>query len=126
LKYIVAADYEPHSDTKKIGSTIRLVDFKEIINHKASNTQPPLCIDVDLASLIYTSGSSGNPKGVMLTHRNMVSAAESIIQYLENQPDDIIIDLCLTFIWFNCTHGFGLAQLILEGGLFSQSKYFAR
>ena len=33
----------------------------------------PRGIDLDLAALIYTSGSTGNPKGVMLTHLNIVS-----------------------------------------------------
>jgi acyl-CoA synthetase (AMP-forming)/AMP-acid ligase II len=65
------------------------------------------CIDKDLAALIYTSGSTGEPKGVMSSHQNMVSAARSIIQYLENTPDDIIISvLPLSF-------DYGLYQLIM-------------
>ncbi|MBN1125263.1 MAG: AMP-binding protein [Sedimentisphaerales bacterium] len=67
----------------------------------------PRCIDVDLACLIYTSGSTGQPKGVMSTHHNMVSAARSIIQYIDNQPDDIILDvLPLSF-------DYGLYQVIM-------------
>ncbi|MBN1443363.1 MAG: AMP-binding protein [Planctomycetes bacterium] len=68
---------------------------------------PRRCIDIDLAALVYTSGSTGNPKGVMLTHLNMVSAATSITTYLENTPDDIILNvLPLSF-------DYGLYQVLM-------------
>lgn len=64
-------------------------------------------IDIDLAALIYTSGSSGEPKGVMLTHRNMLTAATSIASYLELRRDDIVMNvLPLAF-------DYGLYQMIL-------------
>ncbi|MCW5716724.1 MAG: acyl--CoA ligase [Bauldia sp.] len=50
-------------------------------------------ISIDLAMLVYTSGSTGQPKGVMMTHQNIVAAATSITTYLENTPDDIILNV---------------------------------
>lgn len=80
------------------------------------------CIDVDLAALIYTSGSTGNPKGVMLTHLNMVAAATSITTYLENRADDVILNvLPLSF-------DYGLYQVLMAvkfGGTLVLEKSFA-
>src|SRR4029078_10602488 len=50
-------------------------------------------IDIDLAMLIYTSGSTGFPKGVMMTHQNVIAAATSITTLLENTHDDIILSV---------------------------------
>ena len=75
--------------------------------HPSSDSAFPRCLDVDLATLIYTSGSTGRPKGVMSTHHNMISAARSIIQYLDNFPDDRILTvLPLSF-------DYGLYQVIM-------------
>ena len=37
----------------------------------------------DLAALVYTSGTTGNPKGVMLTHRNVISNIQSVLKNLQ-------------------------------------------
>ena len=67
----------------------------------------PRTIDVDVAALIYTSASTGAPKGIISTHHNMISAARSIIQYIGNSEDDIILNvLPLSF-------DYGLYQVIM-------------
>lgn len=65
-------------------------------------------IDIDLAAIIYTSGSTGDPKGVTLTHRNMVSAARSITTYLGNVESDIV--LCVLPLSFD----YGLYQVLMS------------
>ena len=67
----------------------------------------PATIDRDLAAIIYTSGSTGDPKGVMLTHLNMVSAARSVSGYLGLREDDVIA--CLLPLAFD----YGLYQVLM-------------
>lgn len=65
-------------------------------------------VDVDLAAIIYTSGTTSTPKGVALSHQNMVSAAGSIQGYLGLEYGDRILSLLpLSF-------DYGLYQLLLS------------
>lgn len=43
----------------------------------------------DLLTILYTSGTTGRPKGVMLTHANLVSNVRSALQVLEITQDDV-------------------------------------
>lgn len=70
---------------------VEIHPFAPFVESQAADPYDNASIPVDLASIIYTSGTTGDPKGVMLTHHNMVSAAESITTYLRNEPDDIVI-----------------------------------
>lgn len=67
----------------------------------------PTTIDQDLAAIIYTSGSTGEPKGIMLSHRNMLTAQASVCSYLGLEEDDII--LCALPLTFD----YGLYQILM-------------
>ncbi|MFT4517698.1 MAG: acyl-CoA ligase (AMP-forming) (exosortase A-associated) [Halioglobus sp.] len=57
----------------------------------AGTGEPHRRIDTDMTAILYTSGSTGNPKGVVLSHRNMVAGAESVASYLANTASDRIL-----------------------------------
>ncbi|MEU3574306.1 AMP-binding protein [Kitasatospora sp. NPDC036755] len=61
----------------------------------------------DVAQLIYTSGSTSAPKGVVCTHRQVVFAARAIARRLAYRPEDVVLTaLPLSF-------DYGLYQLLL-------------
>ena len=84
------------------------VAFEHIVGQEAENLsrRDGEKSENDLAAIIYTSGSTGRPKGVMHSHANLSAAIYSIAGYLQNTPDDVILNvLSLSF-------GYGLTQLL--------------
>lgn len=106
LQSIIVTDYAYLNSQLQTPSS-KLYSYSSLIQEYPTTQPAKRNIDIDLASLIYTSGSTGNPKGVMLTHLNMVSAANSITEYLENTSDDIILD-CLPL-----SFDYGLYQVLM-------------
>ncbi|MGV0627343.1 class I adenylate-forming enzyme family protein [Mycolicibacter minnesotensis] len=66
-------------------SGLRVELLTEPISADPSSVLPPLVSDgSDLALLVYTSGTTGRPKGVMLTHGNVLAMAQSIATAMDS------------------------------------------
>ncbi len=65
-------------------------DLSEVLSGSGTPEETGVS-EVDLATILYTSGSTGMPKGVSTSHRNFVAGAQIVSTYLENTPDDRIL-----------------------------------
>lgn len=87
-----------------LGGSVQVVEGVESL---AADAPPPVHpMSVDLAGVVYTSGSTGEAKGVAHTHANMTFVADSIIEYLGmDETERVLCVLPLSF-------GYGLFQLL--------------
>lgn len=92
----------------------KIVSLDELLAEQPHDVAPPppkRHTETDLAGLLYTSGSSGIAKGVMATHRNIVSASLSIVSYLESTADDVILNV------LPVSFGYGLYQAFMAANV---------
>jgi amino acid adenylation domain-containing protein len=120
---------EAHVRTPGLRTTIvvgqrngNVLAWEDVLQEEAAAPPASSGVDLDLACLLYTSGSTGHPKGVMHTHLSLLSAVRSIAEYLETAASDVVLSvLPLSF-------GYGLTQLLptfLAGGKLVLERSFA-
>ncbi|MHC6225788.1 class I adenylate-forming enzyme family protein [Pseudomonas sp. X10] len=91
-----------------VADAVDTCTFESLLSHELNLMSDAPNLDLDLAAIIYTSGSTGAPKGVMLTHRNMLAALDSLHTYLRyNESDRVLCSLPLAF-------DYGLYQMIMS------------
>ncbi len=78
----------------------------------------------DLAAILYTSGTTGRPKGVMLTHGNLAANAQALHHLWRFGPDDVLLHALPIFH----THGLFVAinTVLLNGtGMIFHTRFYA-
>ena len=91
LRHVVVTDAlaDAPADATALPAGVSLMTWRGLL---ASASRPlHRVIDVDMVAILYTSGSTGSPKGVVLSHRNMVAGAKSVASYLGNHAQDTLL-----------------------------------
>ena len=129
----VVADAQPSllvhdpSRTPPPGPEARTVDaggagtFTDVVNEQADAFDDVRQRPDDLAAVLYTSGTTGAPKGAMLTHRNLAANAATLADVWGFRADDVLLHALPVFH----THGLFVAiHCVLASG--SQMVFLPR
>ncbi len=75
---------------------------------RAALFRPRIVSEDEIVTLLYTSGTTGRPKGVRLTHRNMVFDIQRSIETVDYSPDDVAVQMLPLFHTFALTATMGV------------------
>src|ERR1700704_2126839 len=92
-----AAGEQVASHPQSGGGVKTVADLDSIFAAGASGFKPVVPTENDLAALLYTSGTTADPKGVMLTHGNLVGEANAVLQVIHIGTDDALLGILPMF-----------------------------
>ncbi|MBD2180956.1 AMP-binding protein [Planktothrix sp. FACHB-1355] len=90
---VLLSDEEPETS-----SNLKILNFSQLMAVGADQQLKPTNQNRDtLATLLYTSGTTGKPKGVMLSHGNLLHQVTTLGSVIQPQPGDIVLSILPTW-----------------------------
>ena len=88
---------DPDRMTSQVTGRDWLADLPTIFDAGPGGFKPAPANNDDLAALIYTSGTTADPKGVMLTHANFLGEVEAVFNWVDIGPNDALLGVLPLF-----------------------------
>ncbi len=98
--------------------------YAKLLNDAPELTDLPDVSPTDISMLQYTSGTTGNPKGVMVTHQMYVSAGQGFAQWTQATSDDRFFT-CLPYFHANAQYYSTMGTLASGATLVVQDRFSA-
>ncbi|MBI3880890.1 MAG: long-chain fatty acid--CoA ligase [Verrucomicrobia bacterium] len=117
---VVLSDHslaEPQAKLRALRPELRFAFIEDFSDEAPADFSPATQTKADLAALLYTSGTTGRPKGAMLTHGNFLHNVTSCLTALDVHETDRIVVLLPQFHSFMFTVGTLLPLLAGAGVL---------
>ncbi|PBB06093.1 long-chain-fatty-acid--CoA ligase [Salimicrobium humidisoli] len=114
VTHYFVADTGADIDLEAFTISPKMKSFTKTVEQGSTSFTPPSVDDDDLAVILYTSGTTGKPKGAMLTHKNIYSNAKDVATYLAISKEDRVIATLPMFHVFCLT--VALNAPIVNGG----------
>ncbi len=90
---LVLASVQTHAAALSLGLPVILIEQLPDRARRATPVDAAPITGDSLAEIVFTSGTTGEPKGAMLTHRNLLACAESVTQVLRVEPKDRFLSI---------------------------------
>lgn len=101
--------------TQRVPNSTDVVWWSELMDGRSAPAPVPATQPEELGTIFYSSGTTGAPKGIMLSHQSVTCEALEVATWVSLDERDVMLAILPIF------HGFGLAALV-HAGLLSGAK----
>ena len=88
---VLVTDRDPGPLADVVARVVTFEEWDVLLDHASAPSRAPEVSEDDLALLYFTGGTTGRPKGVMLTHRNLVANSFHKTLACRFEPDDVYL-----------------------------------
>ena len=109
LQGVVVTQGSLPTPTEEDPQAIPVASLQSWLEHAGADTPLPAAPGPeDLAAIVYTSGTTGKPKGVMLTHGNVIADVKAVLERIAPTEEDVFLSFLPLSHTFERTGGYYL------------------